>query len=71
MLKIYTILFGIILAPIAIIYTTETRGYNAIGGEYLLIPLFLLIAQVVKETTLTAIYTHSIMELAKTVEGGG
>ncbi len=48
-IKIYAITLGVLLTPIAVISATEWRGYSAIGGEYLLVPLLLLIAQVIEE----------------------
>lgn len=42
------IVLGLVLTPAAIEYATIHRGYGgAIGGEYLLVPLFLVIAQLV------------------------
>lgn len=42
---ILAILIGLILTPIAIITAYKTRGYFAIGSEYLIIPLLLGMAQ--------------------------
>ncbi len=48
-MKIFAIILGILLTPFAVLSATEARGYNAIGGEYLLVPLFLLIAYLIEE----------------------
>ncbi len=48
-LELLVILATIILTPIAIKCATETRGYNAIGGEYLL-PILALIIILIIET---------------------
>ncbi len=42
--KIYAVILGAALTPFAIQSAAEIRGYDAVGGEYLLMPLFLLIA---------------------------
>lgn len=49
-LYIAAVLTGAILTPFAIQAAAEFRGYSgAVGGEFLLIPLFLLIVQLGKE----------------------
>ncbi len=48
-MKLYAVILGTLLTPVAVISATEARGYSAIGGEYLLVPLFLLIAQIIEE----------------------
>ncbi|MBT9137149.1 MAG: hypothetical protein DDT34_02236 [Firmicutes bacterium] len=48
-MKMYAVILGLLLTPIAVTSATNARGYNAIGGEYLLAPLFLLIAQIIEE----------------------
>lgn len=48
-IEIAIIIATIILTPIAIKYATETRGYNAIGGEYLL-PILALVIILIIET---------------------
>ncbi len=48
-LELVVILATIILTPIAIKYATAVRGYEAVGGEYL-IPLLGLVIIMVIET---------------------
>lgn len=38
------LLLGMLITPTAIKYAGEQRGYLAFGGEFLIIPLFLLLA---------------------------
>ena len=46
MKKVYLLMIitGLILTPIAREVATNQRGYTATGGEFFIIPLFLLIA---------------------------
>lgn len=48
-LELLVIIATIILTPIAIKYATAVRGYEAIGGEYLL-PIFALVIILIIET---------------------
>lgn len=48
-LELLVIIATIILTPIAIKYATMTRGYDAVGGEYLL-PILALIIILIIET---------------------
>lgn len=48
-IEILVIIATIILTPIAIKYATEVRGYEAVGGEYLL-PIFALVIILIIET---------------------
>ena len=50
-LELLTIIGTIILMPIAIKYATATRGYEAVGGEYLL-PILALVIVLILETIL-------------------
>lgn len=43
------ILFGLILTIKAIEYTNTQRGYVAFGGEYLILPLLLLLYFAIKD----------------------
>lgn len=38
----YLILAGVALTALAILYTYKTRGYFAVGGEWLLLPAMLM-----------------------------
>lgn len=53
-LELLTIIGTIILMPIAIKYATATRGYEAVGGEYLL-PILALVIVLILETILEEI----------------
>ncbi len=53
-LELLTIIGTIILMPIAIKYATATRGYKAVGGEYLL-PILALVIVLILETILEEI----------------
>ncbi len=57
---LYVIAFGIglVLTPIAIRAAYAARRYFAVGGEYFLIPLALLIAVLIDELK-TAIYVYA------------
>lgn len=57
MLELLTIIGTIILMPIAIKYATATRGYEAVGGEYLL-PIIALVIVLILETILEEIEGH-------------
>jgi hypothetical protein len=48
---LYVIAFGVglILTPVAIRSAYTARGYFAIGGEYLVLPLALLVAGLINE----------------------
>lgn len=60
-----TIFVGsIILTPIAIIYANKIRGYHALGGEYLLPILGLLIIMIIEE-----IYKETEERSAKSKHG--
>ena len=48
-IEILVIIATIILTPIAIKYATAVRGYEAVGGEYLL-PIFALVIILIIET---------------------
>ena len=48
-LELLVIIATIILTPIAIKYATAVRGYEAVGGEYLL-PIFALVIILIIET---------------------
>ena len=48
-IEILVIIATIIVTPIAIKYATATRGYDAVGGEYLL-PIFALVIILIIET---------------------
>ena len=48
-LELLVIIVTIILTPIAIKYATMTRGYDAVGGEYLL-PILAIIIILIIET---------------------
>lgn len=48
-LELLIIIATIILTPIAIKYATAVRGYEAVGGEYLL-PIFALVIILIIET---------------------
>ncbi len=48
-MKIIAVILGVLLTPVAVISATNARGYNAVGGEYLLVPLFLLVAYLIEE----------------------
>lgn len=48
-LELLVIIATIIVTPIAIKYATATRGYDAVGGEYLL-PIFALVIILIIET---------------------
>lgn len=48
-IEILVIIATIILTPIAIKYATSVRGYEAVGGEYLL-PIFALVIILIIET---------------------
>ena len=43
------ILAGIVLTAFAVPHTYKTRGYFAIGGEWLILPVILLIDYMVRE----------------------
>lgn len=45
------ILAGIVLTAFAVPHTYKTRGYFAIGGEWLILPVILMIAYMVKVFT--------------------
>ena len=47
-LELLVIIATIILTPIAIKYATATRGYDAVGGEYLLPILALCIILIIE-----------------------
>ena len=49
MKKVYWFLatIGIILTPLAHKFETARRGYSAIGGEFLIAPLLLLVAMLI------------------------
>lgn len=53
-LELLTIIGTIILMPIVIKYATATRGYKAVGGEYLL-PILALVIVLILETILEEI----------------
>ena len=48
-LELLVIIATIILTPMAIKYATAVRGYEAVGGEYLL-PIFALVIILIIET---------------------
>ena len=48
-IEILVIIVTIIVTPIAIKYATAVRGYEAVGGEYLL-PIFALVIILIIET---------------------
>ena len=48
-LELLVIIATIILTPMAIKYATAVRGYEAVGGEYLL-PIFALVIILILET---------------------
>lgn len=48
-IELLVIIATIILTPIAIKYATAARGYEAVGGEYLL-PIFALVIILIIET---------------------
>lgn len=48
-IELLVIIATIILTPIAIKYATSARGYEAVGGEYLL-PIFALVIILIIET---------------------
>ncbi len=48
-LEITIILTIIILTPILIVYANKIRGYEAIGGEYLIPILSLIVIQVIED----------------------
>ena len=45
----HLILAGIALTAFAVPHTYETRGYFAVGGEWLILPVILLIDYMVRE----------------------
>ena len=47
----HLILAGIALTAFAVPHTYSTRGYFAIGGEWLILPVILMIAYMVKVFT--------------------
>ena len=47
----HLILPGIVLTAFAVPHTYKTRGYFAIGGEWLILPVILMIAYMVKVFT--------------------
>lgn len=47
----HLILAGIVLTAFAVPHTYKTRGYFAIGGEWLILPVILMIAYMVKVFT--------------------
>ena len=51
MRKIYWFLIaiGLILTPMAHKFETSRRGYVAIGGEFLIIPLLVLVALLIEQ----------------------
>lgn len=51
MKKVYWFLatIGIILTPLAHKFETARRGYGAIGGEFLIIPLLVLVALLIEQ----------------------
>lgn len=63
-LELLVIIVTIILTPIAIKYATMTRGYDAVGGEYLL-PILALIIILIIET----IYEESEEKRKKQCKG--
>lgn len=63
-LELLVIIATIILTPMAIKYATEVRGYDAVGGEYLIPLLALLIIMIIE-----SIYEAS-EEIKKVQQGG-
>lgn len=57
---------GLILTPAAIHSAYIQRGYFAIGGEYLVLPLALLLATVVDETMKTIHEIKAVMNVFTT-----
>ncbi len=64
-LELLVIIATIILTPMAIKYATAVRGYEAVGGEYLL-PIFALVIILIIET----IYEESEERRKQQCRGG-
>ncbi len=64
-IELLIIIATIILTPMAIKYAAATRGYDAVGGEYLL-PIFALVIILIIET----IYEESEEKRKKQCKGG-
>lgn len=62
--EILVIIATIIVTPMAIKYATAVRGYDAVGGEYLLLLLALLIIMLIE-----SIYEAN-EEIKKAQQGG-
>lgn len=48
-LEMTIVIATLILTPIAIVYASKIRGYDAIGGEYLIPIIVLLLIQVIED----------------------